>query len=66
VLLCGPEAEAPAGLAAHALEGDALDAYGISPAGAALVRPDGIVAWRSADAYEPSAVSEALDAVLAR
>lgn len=25
------------------------DAYGISAAGAALVRPDGIVAWRAAD-----------------
>jgi 2-polyprenyl-6-methoxyphenol hydroxylase-like FAD-dependent oxidoreductase len=32
------------------------DAYGISPAGAALVRPDGVVAWRAEDA---TAVSEA-------
>jgi hypothetical protein len=66
VLLCGPEAQGPEGLVTHTLEGEGLEAYGISAAGAALVRPDGIVAWRSPEAYEPGAVSEALDAVLAR
>jgi putative polyketide hydroxylase len=30
------------------------DAYGVSPAGAVLVRPDGFVAWRAIDAAEAS------------
>ena len=33
------------------------DAYGISPAGAVLVRPDGIVGWRAADATGASEAS---------
>jgi putative polyketide hydroxylase len=60
-LLLGPEAAAWAEgahelvkrsrlrLNVHTLPG-IHDAYGISPAGAALVRPDGVVAWRSAAA----------------
>ncbi|MFE3140624.1 FAD-dependent monooxygenase [Streptomyces scopuliridis] len=40
------------------------DTYGIGPAGAVLVRPDGFVAWRSPEAVaEPQ---EALERVLAR
>ena len=40
-----------AGLACPAFElGDACDAVGVSPSGAVLVRPDGVVAWRSVDA----------------
>ena len=43
-------------LPAHVIDGDvlrdhegrALDAFGISPSGVILVRPDGVVAWRSA------------------
>ena len=31
-------------------EGTFADAYGITAAGAVLVRPDGIVGWRAADA----------------
>ena len=43
-------------------------AYGISPSGAALVRPDGFVAWRAHDATGASeaAIGDVLDAVLGR
>ncbi|MBA9005540.1 FAD-dependent monooxygenase [Thermomonospora cellulosilytica] len=39
-------------------------AYGLGPAGAALVRPDGFVAWRTRDAVEDPV--EVLDGVLRR
>ena len=42
------------------------DAYGISPSGAALVRPDGVVAWRSVDGPHPDALPGVFDRVLAR
>src|SRR5215213_2729290 len=51
VLLAGPEGDAPQapGVTTHVIDAPGFpDAYGIGPAGAALVRPDGIVAWRSA------------------
>jgi putative polyketide hydroxylase len=42
-------------------------AYGISPAGAVLVRPDGFVAWRAVDGAEPArSLDEALSAYLGR
>jgi putative polyketide hydroxylase len=43
-------------------------AYGISPAGAVLVRPDGFVAWRAVDALGASntAVHDVLEALLLR
>ena len=66
VLLHGPDAQPPVGLASQLIDGDALAAHGITASGALLVRPDGIVAWRSAGAYAPEAVSGALDTVLAR
>jgi hypothetical protein len=49
-------------------EGRFTAAYGISPSGAALVRPDGFVAWRAATLDEaPSRVlGEVLPALLAR
>ncbi|MCK2216249.1 FAD-dependent monooxygenase [Actinomadura sp. ATCC 31491] len=41
--------------------------YGLGPKGAVLVRPDGHVAWRVADAApSPDALAAALDTVLAR
>jgi putative polyketide hydroxylase len=51
---------------AHVLGGDFESAYGVSAAGAALVRPDGFVAFRSADAVDdPAATLEsALRSVL--
>jgi 2-polyprenyl-6-methoxyphenol hydroxylase-like FAD-dependent oxidoreductase len=58
---------APDGVDEHAITADAFPAaYGITPQGAVLVRPDGVVAWRSPGAYTPDDVSRALDAVLAR
>jgi 2-polyprenyl-6-methoxyphenol hydroxylase-like FAD-dependent oxidoreductase len=62
------------GLDAHQVDdgsGDLADpdsrfcaAYGISPDGAVLVRPDGFVAWRAADA--PGATVETMTGVLSR
>jgi hypothetical protein len=66
VLLRGAKAAAPAGVASHELAADALEAHGITASGALLVRPDGIVAWRSQGAYPPAAVDDALNTVLAR
>jgi hypothetical protein len=42
-------------------------AYGVEPTGAVLIRPDGIVAWRAADADGPAdAVGDALARALCR
>jgi 2-polyprenyl-6-methoxyphenol hydroxylase-like FAD-dependent oxidoreductase len=53
VLLAGPEGSAwegaAEGLPLTAHGDDIADAYGISPTGAVLVRPDGYVAWRAHD-----------------
>jgi len=47
VLLAGPEWNATTEFHVHKVREPAfLDAYGISPSGAVLVRPDGFVAWR--------------------
>ncbi|MGG2463836.1 aklavinone 12-hydroxylase RdmE [Streptomyces sp. RGM 3693] len=48
--------------------GKFLTRYGIGPSGASLVRPDGVVAWRTAEApADPArALHRALTAVLAR
>lgn len=48
--------------------GGGLQAYGVDPEGAVLVRPDGHVAWRArAGAADPaSALRQAVDAVLSR
>jgi 2-polyprenyl-6-methoxyphenol hydroxylase-like FAD-dependent oxidoreductase len=77
-VLAGPDGEAwVAGAAraaervevpidAHVLGADVADAYGISAAGAALVRPDGFVAYRSREgvAQPDEALEGALRAVL--
>jgi 2-polyprenyl-6-methoxyphenol hydroxylase-like FAD-dependent oxidoreductase len=49
-------------------EGGFADAYGISAAGAVLVRPDGVVAWRAGDATGASTASvhEVLASLLCR
>jgi 2-polyprenyl-6-methoxyphenol hydroxylase-like FAD-dependent oxidoreductase len=48
--------------------GQFADAYGISPTGAVLVRPDGFVAWRakSADGASPEVFTGVLNSVLCR
>ena len=83
VLLAGAEADlwvqaaGAAGIAVHRVGApgaladpeDAFpSAYGITPAGAVLVRPDGFVAWRAADADGASArvLTDVLDMALCR
>jgi 2-polyprenyl-6-methoxyphenol hydroxylase-like FAD-dependent oxidoreductase len=43
---------APAGVGLHVVPADVAGAYGLGAAGASLVRPDGIVAWRAPEAGE--------------
>jgi hypothetical protein len=68
-LLVGPEGDdvAVEGVTTHVVHAPGFaDAYGIGPAGASLVRPDGIVAWRSSMAPDPAEVARVLDSVLSR
>jgi 2-polyprenyl-6-methoxyphenol hydroxylase-like FAD-dependent oxidoreductase len=64
---------APPGVAGHVIDADGFaDAYGLSAGGATLVRPDGVVAWRSrgpadrADFERALATALALDSTRAR
>jgi hypothetical protein len=66
VLLRGAQAVPPEGVASHALAVDTLEEHAIAPDGGVLVRPDGVVAWRSRGSFAPNAVREAIDTVLAR
>ena len=69
VLLTGPEGEgwSAADVPTHVVTAPEFPAaYGISPSGAALVRPDGVVAWRSVDGPHPDALPGVFDRVLAR
>lgn len=67
VLLRPSDGWAPAGVDAHVIEADGFaDAYGLTPGGACLVRPDGIVAWRSTGAWGPSELTGALETISAR
>ena len=51
----------------HVIEADDFSgAYGITREGASLVRPDGIVGWRSRGAFAPGELAAALDRILAR
>ena len=44
----GVDEWAPPGAASHVIDAEPFaEAYGLSPGGATLVRPDGVVAWRS-------------------
>ncbi|GAB3875759.1 FAD-dependent monooxygenase [Kibdelosporangium lantanae] len=52
------------GLDAHLVGDDVVKAYGITPDGASLVRPDFVVAWRTQDANGD--LSRVLDEVLSR
>jgi putative polyketide hydroxylase len=49
-------------------DGALPEPYGITPAGAVLVRPDGVMAWRAtgAEGASKEALSGALDAILCR
>ena len=58
----GVEEWAPPGVEAHVVDADGFaDAYDISSDGACLVRPDGIVGWRSRGQVEREELSRALD-----
>jgi 2-polyprenyl-6-methoxyphenol hydroxylase-like FAD-dependent oxidoreductase len=58
---------APDGVEAHVIEAEGFaDAYGLQPGGASLVRPDGVVGWRSAGALDRDDVLRALASILAR
>ena len=63
----GVDEWAPPGAEAHVVEARGFaEAYGISPEGACLVRPDGIVGWRSNGAPERDELAGALDSILSR
>jgi hypothetical protein len=68
VLLRADEEDwAPDGVECYAIDADGfLDAYGITHDGAVLVRPDGIVGWRSTGAFTRDELTSALDSILAR
>ncbi len=64
--LGAPQVDAPVGVASHSIRRDEFPAaYGISAEGAALVRPDGIVGWRSRSSYTRAQVAKALATILA-
>jgi len=57
---------APAGVASHVVDADGFAAaYGLAPGGATLVRPDGVVAWRSRGPAERADLERALATALA-
>ena len=61
-----PDADMPAGVDDHVIALDGFPhAYGISAAGVTLVRPDGIVAWRSHGRCAGDELRRALAAILA-
>ncbi len=45
-------------------EGRFLELYGLAPGGAVLVRPDGVVGWRSKN-FDPAGLADALASILA-
>jgi 2-polyprenyl-6-methoxyphenol hydroxylase-like FAD-dependent oxidoreductase len=58
---------APPGVEVHAIEAEGFaDAYGISGEGASLVRPDGVVGWRSRGPVDRGELESALASILAR
>ncbi len=69
VLLVGPDGGdvSVPGVATEVVDAPGFPgAYGITPEGASLVRPDGIVAWRSEGRPDPDVVAAVLDRVLSR
>jgi 2-polyprenyl-6-methoxyphenol hydroxylase-like FAD-dependent oxidoreductase len=47
-------------------DGRFIDVHRIGPAGAVLVRPDGFIAWRTREAADPAALTDALRGILGR
>src|SRR3954464_10923061 len=57
---------APPGVASHVVDADGFaDAYGLSSGGATLVRPDGVIAWRSRGPADRADLERALATALA-
>jgi len=57
---------APPGATSHVIDADGFaDAYGLAAGGATLVRPDGVVAWRSRDGADRDEIADALATALA-
>jgi 2-polyprenyl-6-methoxyphenol hydroxylase-like FAD-dependent oxidoreductase len=67
VLRAGGDEWAPPGVDTHVVDAAGFpEAYGLSPGGASLVRPDGIVGWRSSTPPARDALSVALDSIRSR
>ena len=65
----GPDVDdwAPPGTVSYVVDAEPFAAaYGLSPGGATLVRPDGVVAWRGREAAGRDAVESALATALGR
>src|SRR3954464_328750 len=57
---------APPGVASHVVDADGFgEAYGLSAGGATLVRPDGVIAWRSRGPADRADLERALATALA-
>jgi 2-polyprenyl-6-methoxyphenol hydroxylase-like FAD-dependent oxidoreductase len=57
---------APPGVASHVVDADSFaEAYGLAAGGATLVRPDGVVAWRSRGPADRADIERALATALA-
>jgi 2-polyprenyl-6-methoxyphenol hydroxylase-like FAD-dependent oxidoreductase len=58
---------APPGVTAHVIDAESFaENYGLSPGGATLVRPDGVIAWRSRGPAGRDEIERALATALAR
>ena len=58
---------APPGAASHVIDAESFaDAFGLSAGGATLVRPDGVIAWRSRGPAGRDEVARALATALAQ
>jgi 2-polyprenyl-6-methoxyphenol hydroxylase-like FAD-dependent oxidoreductase len=65
VLRPSGDAWAPPGARTHVIAAEGFaETYGLSPQGACLVRPDGIVGWRSSGAFERDELERALNVIL--
>jgi hypothetical protein len=63
----GADDWAPDGATSHVVDAQPFaEQYGLAPGGAALVRPDGVVAWRSRGPAGRDEVARALATALAR
>jgi hypothetical protein len=62
----GVDEWAPPAATSHVIGGEPFaEAYGLSPGGAALVRPDGVIAWRSRGPVDRPEMGRALATALA-